>query len=124
MLFQAPDCLIPDLVTLLQECVEKEQNSCPEQLKLEAYISPNFMGFFLNEDCENKFKIDVWVSIIELSNYNGFKVKVIKNELSLKCNFVDRWLQLLVNWNQYILIALNLSFKLYIWFRNCNNVCS
>ena len=56
MLFQAPDCLIPDLVTLLQECVEKEQNSCPEQLKLEAYISPNFMGFFLNEDCESIFK--------------------------------------------------------------------
>jgi hypothetical protein len=44
------------MVTLLHECVEKEQNSCPEQLKLEAYISPNFMGFFLNEDCETIFK--------------------------------------------------------------------
>ena len=40
----------------MERIVEREGLKLPPELKLERYISPNFMGFFLREDSETVLK--------------------------------------------------------------------
>jgi len=48
--FRTPDRLVADMVDLLYRVVESERRRLPHPLRLESYVSPNFMGFFVEEE--------------------------------------------------------------------------
>lgn len=52
---KVPDSTVPNIVSLLERVVEHGKQPIGE-LRLETYISQNFMGFFLNEDSAEVIK--------------------------------------------------------------------
>lgn len=54
--FKVPDSAVPSIVSLLERIAEHENQPIPE-LRLETYISQNFMGFFLNQDSAEVIKV-------------------------------------------------------------------
>lgn len=54
-LYQVPDSVVPTIVNLLERTIQ--QGSQPiHEIRLETYISQNFMGFFLNQESAEVIK--------------------------------------------------------------------
>ncbi|EFX80352.1 hypothetical protein DAPPUDRAFT_318481 [Daphnia pulex] len=67
--FKVPDSSVPSIVSLLERITEHENHPIPE-LRLETYISQNFMGFFLNQDSAEVIKVMAFRFARELAQIN------------------------------------------------------
>ena len=73
-IFQCADEHCEKLVTALKDVIERflSSNRIPHTLKLEKYISPNYMGLFLNDVQTEIFKNVNLQFIQEISNLGKY----------------------------------------------------
>lgn len=53
---------------MMEQLVKKERHTIPDDLELETYVSPNFMGFFLGQESAKAIKTLVAQFVKELAN--------------------------------------------------------
>lgn len=66
--FKVPDDDVGSIIEMMEQVVKKQRHTIPEDLQLETYISPNFMGFFLGQDSATAIKALVAQFVKELAN--------------------------------------------------------
>jgi len=65
---QVPDDDVGSIIELMEKVIKNERLTIPEDLELETYVSPNFMGFFLGQDSAKAIKALTATFVKELAS--------------------------------------------------------
>jgi len=66
--FKVPDDDVGSIIELMEKVIKNERLTIPEDLELETYVSPNFMGFFLGQDSAKAIKALTATFVKELAS--------------------------------------------------------